>query len=96
MIKKIFAVILIILTNQFIKAQIPEKIEPFNTPFGKFNFQRPEFPDAKVNIIDFGAQEGGEFKNTSAINKAIKKLSKSGGGTVVVLSFYHQLSGLTW
>lgn len=69
---------------QFAWAHIPEKIEPFVTPFGEFNFQRPQFPDKSVNIVDFGAQEGGGFKNTEAINNAIKMLSRAGGGTVVV------------
>ncbi len=69
---------------QFVLAQVPNKIEPFVTPFGEFNFQRPHFPDKSVNITDFGAKEGGKFKNTKAINKAIKQLSESGGGIVVV------------
>ncbi len=65
-------------------AKVPNKIEPFKTPFGEFNFQRPHFPDKTVSITDFGAQEGGKIKNTVAINKAIKQLSESGGGTVLV------------
>ena len=65
-------------------AQVPDKIEPFNTPFGDFNFQRPIFPDKSVNITDFGAQNGGKIKNTEAINNAIQQLSESGGGTVIV------------
>jgi len=65
-------------------AQVPQKIEPFITPFGEFNFKRPEFPDKSVSIVDFGAQPGGTFKNTIAINKAIRKMSTSGGGKVIV------------
>jgi hypothetical protein len=65
-------------------AQVSSKKEPFVTPFGKFDFQRPHFPDKSVNITDFGAKEGGQLKNTEVINKAIKQLSESGGGTVVV------------
>ena len=65
-------------------AQIPNEIEPFNTPFGEFQFKRPHFPVKSVSIADFGAKEGGTFKNTEAINKAIEQLSKSGGGTVLV------------
>lgn len=75
---------LILFIDQLSIAQISEEIESFVTPFGEFNFQRPEFPETRMSIIDFGAQEGGEFKNTTAINNAIKKLSESGGGTVVV------------
>ncbi|UCH15440.1 MAG: hypothetical protein JSV22_05605, partial [Bacteroidales bacterium] len=78
--------VLIAATCQFIQAQIPEEIEPFITPFGEFNFQRPEFPEKSVNIVDFGAKQGGEFKNTEAINMAIKHLSASGGGIVIVPS----------
>ncbi|WP_297088094.1 glycoside hydrolase family 28 protein [uncultured Draconibacterium sp.] len=63
---------------------LKEKIEPFNTPFGEFNFQRPEFPKRSVLITDFGAQSGGTVKNTEAINKAINDLSEKGGGKVIV------------
>jgi len=65
-------------------AQVPIEIAPFNTPFGEFNFKRPQFPDKQVNIIDFGAKDGGEVKNTFAINKAIEELSANGGGTVII------------
>jgi polygalacturonase len=61
-----------------------EKIEPFVTPFGTFNFVRPEFPDRSVNITDFGATEGGKVKNTKAIKEAIENLSGEGGGKVIV------------
>ena len=84
--KVILGTILIATTCHFTKAQIPEKIAPFITPFGEFNFQRPGFPEKSVNIVDFGAKQGSEFKNTEAINKAIKQLSASGGGTVMVPS----------
>ncbi len=63
-----------------------EKIEPFITPFGEFHFVRPEFPDKSVLITDFGAQSGGEVKNTEAINLAISQLSEEGGGKVIVPS----------
>jgi len=65
-------------------AQVSQKIEPFITPFGEFNFKRPVFPDKSVSIVDFGAQPGGTFINTTAINKAIREMSKSGGGKVIV------------
>jgi len=63
---------------------MPEKIAPFKTPFGEFNFNKPQFPSTEVNIIDFGAKAEGNFKNTEAINKAIKTLSEKGGGKVIV------------
>lgn len=84
MIKLILIQIVFLGLWQYALAQAPNKIEPFITPFGEFDFQRPHFPDKSVNITDFGAKEGGKFKNTEAINKAIKHLSASGGGTVVV------------
>ena len=82
--KSIIILLTIMSVCQFVWGQIPNEIEPFVTPFGEFNFQRPQFPDKFVNIVDFGAQKGGEFKNTEAINNAIKQLSESGGGTVVI------------
>ena len=67
-----------------LNAQVPKKIEPFITPFGEFNFTRPEFPENSVSIIDFGAKEGGSILNTEAINNAILKISESGGGKVII------------
>ena len=81
----LLALILFLPTNQFLKSQVPERIEPFITPFGEFNFQRPEIPDNVVNILDFGAKPGGEFKNTSAINDAIEKLRTCGVHYRIVL-----------
>ncbi len=82
--KAILLLIVLVVMCQYGCTNVSDEIEPFNTPFGKFNFQRPNFPDKSVNIIDFGAKKGGTFKNTEAINKAIKQLSESGGGTVLV------------
>lgn len=65
-------------------AEKPEEIAPFETPFGVFNFKRPEFPNKSVSIADYGAKPGGEVMNTEAINKAIKELSAKGGGKVIV------------
>ncbi|MBN1414267.1 MAG: glycoside hydrolase family 28 protein [Bacteroidales bacterium] len=83
-IKSIIILLAIISVCQYIWGQIPGEIEPFVTPFGEFNFERPQFPDNNANIVDFGAQEGGFYKNTGVINNTIKKLSASGGGTVIV------------
>ncbi len=76
--------ILLVLSSQLVNAQVPEKIAPFVTPFGEFQFERPRFPDNKVSIVEFEARAGGEFKNTSAIKDAIEYLSEQGGGMVVV------------
>ncbi|MFA9389718.1 MAG: glycosyl hydrolase family 28 protein [Prolixibacteraceae bacterium] len=75
---------LLLLVGFSLNAQVPEKIELFSTPFGDFNFERPQFPDKTVNILEYGAQSGGTFKNTKAINKAITTTSESGGGRVLV------------
>lgn len=75
---------LMVAFSQLSNAQMPEKIAPFNTPFGNFQFKRPEFKDTSVNITAFGAKEGGTVKNTEAINNAIKQLAATGGGRVVV------------
>lgn len=82
--KKIFLYIAISLFLTTAWAQVPTKIELFKTPFGEFNFKRPVFPNKSVKITDFGAKSGGVFKNTQAINNAIKKTSKAGGGKVIV------------
>lgn len=42
------------------------------------------FPEAEVNITDFGAVGNGLEVNTEAINKAIKDLASKGGGKVVI------------
>lgn len=42
------------------------------------------FRESLYFITDFGAKSGGNFKNTKAINQAIEKCSKEGGGKVVV------------
>lgn len=82
---KFYLVVLAILfTGINVKAQAPKEIAPFITPFGEFNFQRPAFPDMSVSIVDFGAKPGGVFKNTEAINSAIRKISSEGGGKVIV------------
>ena len=82
--RKNIALAVLVFFSITLAAQVPQKIEPFITPFGEFNFKRPEFPDKSVSIVDFGAQPGGTFKNTIAINKAIREMSKSGGGKVIV------------
>ena len=83
--EKIYVLLAIIFCGCLMsEAQVPEKIEAFITPFGEFNFIRPEFPDTAVSILDFGAIEGGEVNNTESINNAIRKLSASGGGKVII------------
>lgn len=42
------------------------------------------FPNYSVNITDFGAVNDGITKNTEAFEKAITKVNKKGGGTIIV------------
>lgn len=52
----------------------------FNMP----EIQLPQIPDNEVNIIDFGAQPGGQVLNTQAFKDAINAVSENGGGKVVI------------
>lgn len=51
--------------------------KPFEMPTGA------NIPDLEVNILDFGAVEGGTVKNTKAIADAITAVSEQGGGRIV-------------
>lgn len=55
-----------------------------NLPFAMPEVQRPVFPDYRVSICDFGAEEGGRVLCTEAINAAIRSVHEKGGGTVVI------------
>ena len=44
----------------------------------------PEFPDVDFNVVDYGAEEGGEAKATDAIQEAIDACHAAGGGRVVI------------
>jgi polygalacturonase len=62
----------------------PETIAPIKAPFDMPQFARPIFPGRTFNIREYGAVEGGQVKNTRAINRAIVAASKSGGGRVLI------------
>ena len=51
--------------------------KPFETPV------IPELPSLEVNILDFGAVEGGKFNCADAIAKAVQSVSDAGGGRVI-------------
>ncbi|KAF2080105.1 glycoside hydrolase family 28 protein [Flavobacterium sharifuzzamanii] len=53
-------------------------------PFKMPEVQVPEFKRDTLNILDFGAMPNTEQLCTNAINSAIEKCSKSGGGVVVI------------
>lgn len=61
-----------------------EEIQPVITQFGRFDFERPSFPERFFDIKDFGAIEGGKFLNTKSIQAAIDSAAKVGGGYIVI------------
>ena len=65
-------------------AEMPLQIEAINAPFDMPQFTVPTFPHKTFSIVDFGAVEGGEVKNTKAIAKAIAAANKAGGGRVLI------------
>jgi polygalacturonase len=67
-----------------VTGRAPEQIAPANTPFGSFQFRRPDFPARDFDIRAYGAVEGGQVKNTDAIRKAIEGAAAVGGGRIVI------------
>lgn len=55
-----------------------------NLPFSMPKVEQPVFPEYSVSIVSFGAQKGGVFMNTEAINSAIKAVNAKGGGKVII------------
>ncbi|MFV5692015.1 glycoside hydrolase family 28 protein [Flavobacterium sp. LT1R49] len=54
-------------------------------PFKMPNIKIPDFTNCKkVSIVDFGAVQGNKDKTSLAIAKAIDKVNKIGGGTVII------------
>lgn len=58
-----------------VKVKAPFKMDPILV----YNF-----PDKVFNIVDYGAEAGGEFNNSTAIRAAITACHAAGGGKVVV------------
>ncbi|MCR5112347.1 MAG: glycoside hydrolase family 28 protein [Acholeplasmatales bacterium] len=54
-----------------------------------FTVVKPEFKNKFYNILDFGAKSDFEFNNKAAIQAAIDKCNKEGGGTVVIPSGFY-------
>jgi polygalacturonase len=48
------------------------------------SIQEPIIPDFEVNILNFGAIEGGQVINSKAFSDAINAVSEKGGGRVVI------------
>ncbi len=65
--------------------EVAEEPDPWDLlPSIRAQIVAPEFEDQDFLITDFGAKEGGKFKNTDAFAAAIKACSEAGGGRVVV------------
>ena len=61
---------------------MPLEIAPIVAPFDMPQLTRPQFGDYSLSITETGAKEG--KMATRAIQKAIDRVNKKGGGTVVV------------
>lgn len=76
----------------FIFASCAEKNEyPYeylyeNLPFEMAKIQKPQFPNNKISITQYGAVGDGITMNTQAFADAMSALSAKGGGTLIVPS----------
>jgi polygalacturonase len=61
-----------------------EPIAPISAPFPMPQLTRPVFAERVFNLLNFGAIEGGETKNTAAFAAAIDACATAGGGRVLV------------
>ena len=61
---------------------MPETIAPIKAPFDMPQLTRPEFNAFTLSITETGAREG--KMATKAIQKAIDRVNRKGGGTVIV------------
>ena len=66
---------------------VPPEIAPVDPPFEIATIERPVFPDATFDIVEYGARPmngGSSFKNTVAIHRTIDAAWEAGGGTVLI------------
>ena len=76
---------LIFLSFQTDKSSVILKEVIVKAPFEMPAIKVPDFSNCKkLSIIDFGAEPGNKDKISKAINKAISKANKIGGGIVVI------------
>ena len=82
--KRIFLSMMLVALAISGSAQNKYKKYTQNLPFQMAEVKAPVIPDAKVSLKDFGAVGTGDVLCTEAFGKAIDKLSKMGGGHLVV------------
>ncbi len=67
------------------KSNVVIKEVMVEAPFEMPAIKTPDFSNCKkLSIVDFGAIKGNKVKTSAAINKAIDKANKMGGGIVVI------------
>jgi polygalacturonase len=88
--KKIILGLVVLLSPVFLsfkteKTRVTVKEVVVKVPFEMPAIKIPDFSNCKkLSIIDFGAVKGNKEKISKAINKAIDKANKMGGGIVVI------------
>ena len=81
---RIFLLITLLALIMTITEDNPYKKYTEGLPFSMPEIFAPKFPDFTVNILDFGAKGDGKTLCTEAFAAAIEKLSKEGGGKLLV------------
>ena len=81
---RIFILIALLALIMSVTEDNPYKKYTEGLPFSMPEIFAPKFPDFTVNILDFGAKGDGKTLCTEAFAAAIEKLSKEGGGKLLV------------
>ena len=81
---RIFILIALLALIMSVTEDNPYKKYTEGLPFSMPEIFAPKFPDFTVNILDFGAKGDGRTLCTEAFAAAIEKLSKEGGGKLLV------------
>ena len=81
---RIFLLIALLALIMSVTEDNPYKKYTEGLPFSMPEIFAPKFPDFTVNILDFGAKGDGRTLCTEAFAAAIEKLSKEGGGKLLV------------
>ncbi len=87
---KVMCVVLVITSIDACKHKNEQKADLNKKPAAKIldeiiaSVKEPQFKTDVFNILDFGAIADGKTLNTNAIEKAIQKCAKNGGGVVLI------------